>query len=206
MDCVRVVYHGRNAHHLGRLQRCEMATTGAKLMTAEELLAMPDDGYRYELMRGELIRMASAGHSHGRESNRVNRTLSNHVFDNGLGETYAAETGFVLARSPDTVLAPDASFVRKEREEAARDVPGYFPGAPDLAVEVISPNDRLMEVAAKVADWLEHGTRMVIVVNPRNKTVQVHTSDGVIELTEADALDGGDVVPGWRMPVADIFS
>ena len=183
-----------------------MATTGAKLMTAEELLAMPDDGFRYELVRGELIQMAPAGHAHGREGNRVNRTLSNHVFDNELGETYLAETGFVLERAPDTVLAPDVSFVRKEREEAAKDVPGYFPGPPDLAVEVISPNDRLTEVAAKVADWLEHGTLMVIVVNPRNRTVQVHTSDGVVELTEADALDGGDVVPGWSMAVADIFS
>lgn len=183
-----------------------MATTGAKLMTAEELLAMPDDGYRYELIRGELVKMAPASHAHGREGNRVNRTLSNHVFDNGLGETYAAETGFVLSRSPDTVLVPDVSFVRKEREEAARDVPGYFPGPPDLAVEVVSPNDRLTEVAAKVSDWLEHGTLMVIVVNSRNRTVRVHTPDGVIELTEEDTLDGGDVVPGWNMPVADIFS
>ena len=183
-----------------------MATTGTKLMTAEELLAMPDDGYRYELIRGVLIRMAPAGHSHGRESNRVNRTLSNHVFDNGLGETYAAETGFVLARSPDTVLAPDVAFVRKEREEAARDVSGYFPGPPDLAVEVISPNDRLTEVADKVSEWLEHGTRMVIVVNPRNRTVRIHTADGVEELAETDTLAGGDVLPGWSMPVTDIFS
>ena len=80
-------------------------------MTAEELFAMPDDGYhRYELIRGELIRMAPAGHVHGREGNRVNRTLTNHVFDNELGETYLAETGFLLERSPDTVLAPDACF------------------------------------------------------------------------------------------------
>ena len=183
-----------------------MATTGTKLMTAEELLAMPDDGYRYELVRGKLRQMAPAGHAHGREGNRVNVSMSVQVYANDLGETYLAETGFVLERSPDTVLAPDVAFVRKEREEAARDVSGYFPGPPDLAVEVISPNDRLTEVAAKVADWLEHDTRMVVVVNPRNRTVQVHTSDGVTELTEADTLDGGDVVPGWSMPVADIFS
>ena len=185
-----------------------MATTATttKLMTAEELLAMPADGYCYELIRGELIRMAPAGHEHGREGNRVNVSLSVQVYANDLGETYLAETGFVLERSPDTVLAPDVSFVRKEREDAARGVSGYFPGAPDLAVEVISPTDRLTRVADKVQDWLEHGTRMVVVVNPRNRTVQVHTSDGVIELTEADTLDGGDVVPGWTMAVADIFS
>ena len=182
-----------------------VTTTKSKLMTVEELLAMPDDGYRYELIRGELIKMSPASHEHGREGNRVNVSMSVHVYANDLGETYLAETGFVLARSPDTVLAPDVSFVRKEREEAARGVPGYFPGPPDLAVEVISPNDRLTEVAAKVADWLEHGTLMVIVVNPRNHTVQVHTPDGVISLTEGDTLDGGDVLPGWSMAVTDIF-
>ncbi|MYC07901.1 MAG: Uma2 family endonuclease [Chloroflexi bacterium] len=180
-------------------------TTKTQLMTADELLAMPDDGYRYELIRGELIKMAPAGHVHGREGNRVNVRLSMHVYENGLGETYLAETGFVLTRSPDTVLAPDASFVRRERVEEVGDVPGYFPGPPDLAVEVISPNDRLTEVAAKVADWLDHGTLMVIVVNPRNHTAQVHTPDGVTSLTEGDTLDGGDVLPGWSMPVADIF-
>ena len=83
---------------------------------------------------------------------------------------------------------------------------GLFRARPTLAVEVISPTDRLTRVADKVQDWLEHGTRMVVVVNPRNRTVQVRTTDGVIELTEADTLDGGDVVPGWSMPVADIFS
>ena len=183
-----------------------MATTGAKLMTAEELLAMPDDGYRYELIQGELIKMAPASHPHGRQASRMDRRLGVYVEDNNLGETYAAETAFLLARSPDHVLAPDVAFVRRERVDAARDVPGAFPGPPDLAVEVISPTDRLTRVADKVQDWLEHGTRMVVVVNPRNRTVHVHTADGVTELAEADTLDGGDVVPGWGMPVADIFS
>ena len=183
-----------------------MATTTTKLMTAEELLAMPDDGYRYELVRGELRKRAPAGHVHGREGNRVNVSLSNHVYENDLGETYLAETGFVLARSPDHVRAPDVAFVRRERVEEVGDAEGYFPGAPNLAVEVISPNDRYTQVEEKVADWLNHGALMVIVVNPRNRTVQVHTSNGVTELTEADTLDGGDVVPGWSMPVTDIFS
>ena len=183
-----------------------MATTGTKLMTAEELLAMPDDGYRYELVRGELRKMAPAGHVHGREGNKVNVNMSNLVYENDLGETYLAETGFVLARSPDHVRAPDVAFVQRERVEEVGDADEYFPGAPSLAVEVISPTDRLTRVREKVGDWLGHGTLMVIVVNPRNRTVQVHTSDGVTELTEADALDGGDVVPGWSMAVADIFS
>ena len=183
-----------------------VTTTKSKLMTVEELLAMPDDGYRYELIRGELIKMSPASHEHGREGNRVNVSMSVHVYANDLGETYAAETAFLLARSPDHVLGPDGAFVRKERADAARDVPGAFPGHPDLAIEVISPTDRLTRVRDKVRDWLEHGTLMVIVVNPRNRTVQVYTADGVVELTETETLDGGDVVPGWSMPVAGIFS
>ena len=183
-----------------------MATTETKLTTAEELLAMPDDGYRYELVRGELKRMAPASHAPGRQAGRIGRRLGIFVEDNNLGETYAAETGFVLARNPDHVLAPDAAFVRGERADDARDVSGYFPGAPDLAIEVISPTDRYTDVEEKVADWLEAGTLIVIVVNPRNRTVRVHTPDGVTELAEEDSIDGGDVVSGWSMPVADIFS
>ena len=180
--------------------------TRAKLMTAEELLEMPDDGFRYELVRGELVKMAPAGRVHGKRGNRVNVSLSLYVYENNLGETYLAETGFHLETDPDHVLAPDASFVRQERVDAVGDGDGFFPGPPDLAVEVVSPSDRLTEVADKVAEWLAAGTRMVVVVNPRNRTVQSHTPDGVTELTEADTLDGGNVVPGWRLPVADIFA
>ncbi len=180
--------------------------TRAKLMTAKELLAMPDDGFRYELVRGELVKMAPAGRVHGKRGNRVNVSLSLYVYENNLGETYLAETGFHLETDPDHVLAPDGAFVSREREEATPEAGGFFPGPPDLAVEVVSPSDRLTEVAEKVAEWLAAGTRMVVVVNPRNCTVQAHTPEGVTEFTEADTLDGGDVVPGWRLPVADIFS
>ena len=182
-----------------------MAAT-TKFMTAEELLEMPDDGFRYELVRGELVKMAPAGRTHGKRGNRVNVSLSLHVYENDLGETYLAETGFHLETDPDHVLAPDVAFVSREREEATPEAGGFFPGPPDLAVEVVSPNDRYTEVADKVAEWLAAGTRMVVVVNPRNRTVQAHTPEGVTELTEADTLDGGDVVPGWQMPVADIFA
>ena len=180
--------------------------TKAKLMTAEELLAMPDDGFRYELVRGELVKIAPAGRVHGKRGNRVNYSLSKQVYENNLGEVYLAESGFHLETDPDHVLAPDIAFVSREREVATPDASGFFPGPPDLAVEVVSPSDRLTEAAEKVAEWLAAGTRMVVVVNPRNRTVQSHTPDGVTELTEADTLDGGDVVPGWRLCVADIFA
>ena len=183
-----------------------MATT-TKLMTAEELLEMPDDGFRYELVRGELIKMAPTGFYHGVTGDRVERNISTYAYENGLGEVCAAETGFLLSRDPDHVRAPDVAFVRRERVEVVGYTHGFFPGAPDLAVEVISPSDRYTEVDEKVAEWLAAGTSMVVVVNPRNRTVRVHrpTTDSVL-LTEKDTLDGGDVVPGWEMPVADIFA
>ncbi|MXY45939.1 MAG: Uma2 family endonuclease [Chloroflexi bacterium] len=181
-------------------------TTKTQLMTAEELFAMPDDGYhRYELIRGELNTMAPSSHTHGKQANRVNLRMGTYVADNNLGETYIADTGFVIERNPDTVLAPGTSIVRRERTVGVDDSEVYFPGPPDIAVEVISTHDRLTEITAKVAQYLEAGTLMVIVVNPLNRTVQVHTPSGVISLTEGDTLDGGDVLPGWNMPVADIF-
>ena len=112
----------------------------------------------------------------------------------------------MLASNPDHVRAPDAAFVRCEGAESVGDAPGFFPGAPDLAIEVISLNDSYTEVEEKIADWLGAGTRAVVVVDPRRRTVKVHRSPAsVIILTEADTLEIEDVVPGWRMPVKDIF-
>ena len=178
-----------------------------RLVTAEELLDMPDDGYRYELVRGELRKMAPAGYRHGKSAGKINGLLFVHVAANNLGTVPTAETGFLLASDPDLVRVPDVAFVRREREEATGVVDGFFPGPPDLAVEVISPNDRYTEVAEKVEDWLNAGTRMVIVVDSRRRVAAVHLpGTEPITLTEQDTLDGGDVVPGWNMPVADIFA
>ena len=123
-----------------------------------------------------------------------------------MGRAYAAETGFKLESDPDHVRAPDAAFVRRERSEEARGTPGFFPGPPDVAVEVISPSDRYTEVDEKVADWLAAGTLAVVVVDPRSRTVRIHRSrTGTEVLGESDTLEIGDVVPGWRMPVSEIF-
>ena len=182
-------------------------TTERRIITAEELFSMPDDGYRYELVRGELRKMAPTGGEHGDISSNIHLNLGPHVRANNLGRTRIAESGFVLERDPDSVRAPDVAFVRRERIEAIGRTTRFWPEAPDLAVEVISPNDRYTEVDEKVADWLAAGTGMVVVVNPRNRTVKVHRSPAdAVTLTMADTLDGADVVPGWRMPVAEIFS
>jgi Uma2 family endonuclease len=123
-----------------------------------------------------------------------------------LGRVYTNETGFVLMSDPDTVRAPDVAFLRRERLTEGRSPRGYIRGAPDLAVEVISPSDRYTEVAEKIAEWLEHGVRMVVVVDPRRKTVDVHRpGQPTRTLGMNDVLDGEDVVPGWSLAVRDLF-
>ena len=139
-------------------------------MTADELLAMPHNGYCYELVQGELRQMELADRQHGRIAAQIGGCLGAFVAKNGLGETYAAETGFIIDTAPDTVRAPDVSFVARERAEATAEERGFFPGAPDLAVEVISPNDRDSEIREKVSDWLRAGTQMVVVIDPPQRT------------------------------------
>jgi hypothetical protein len=119
-------------------------------VTADELFHMPDDGFRYELVQGELRRMNPAGNVHGRIAVRITWRLAQYVEENRLGTVYAAETGFRLASDPDTVRAPDVAFVSQARVEAVGEVEGFWPEAPDLAVEVVSPGD-------KVFDCIEDG-------------------------------------------------
>jgi Uma2 family endonuclease len=175
--------------------------------TADELYRMPADGSRYELVRGELRQMAPAGNEHGKVTVRLTWRLAQHVEANGLGVVFAAETGFRISVDPDTVRAPDVAFVAQSRLEEVGPVEGFWPGAPDLVVEVVSPNDRYTEVEEKTTDWLDAGTRMVLVVNPRKRIVTVYQSlTEIAILTASDTLSGGEVVPGWTLQVSDIFS
>ncbi|MET0396185.1 MAG: Uma2 family endonuclease [Longimicrobiaceae bacterium] len=175
-------------------------------VTADELLRMPDDGFRYELVRGEIRKMTPAGGEHGRVGGNLMISLGGYVRAHRLGAVYLAETGFRLASDPDTVRAPDVSFIRSERVQVLGVVRGYVPGAPDLAVEVVSPGDTYTEVGEKVLQWLDAGTRMVIVVDPWKRWVTVyHSRDDIHVLGEDDVLDGGDVVPGWSMQVGELF-
>lgn len=188
-----------------RMRGAPMTVTH-KPVTAEELLLMPSDGIRRELLAGEVRDMNPAGYLHGRIAMSVSAPLDQYVRKHSLGVVLAAETGFKISSSPDTVRAPDVSFVRRERVEEAGEVEGYWPGAPDLAVEVVSPNDSYASVEEKAASWLEAGTYAVVVVEPRTKTVTVRSSRTEIRIfTEGDMLDVGDAVPGWTILVADIF-
>lgn len=120
---------------------------------------------------------------------------------------YAAETGFRLSSDPDTVRAPDVAFVSRARVEAIGDIEGFWPEAPDLAVEVISPGDSYSDVEEKVFGWLDAGTKMVVVINPRQRSATVYKSPtDIAALAEADVLDGGDVVPGFELAVREIFA
>jgi len=176
-------------------------------MTAEELLAMPSDGFRYELVRGELRQMAPPGEEHGILVVNIALSLGEHVKTNRLGRVYAGKPGFKLTSSPDTVRALDLAFVSQENLDRLPPGTGYRPGAPDLAVEIISPSDRYTDVEEKVFAWLEAGTRMVLVVNPRKRTVTVYRSlHDIHMLTEAEAIDGADVVLGWRLPLRELFA
>ncbi len=181
--------------------------TTVQIFTAEELLQMPDDGFRYELVKGELKQMAPAGSEHGDLAMRIGWRLAQHVENHKLGKAFASETGFQIASNPDTVRAPDLAFVSEKRVEEAGEVIGYWPGAPDLAVEVISPIDRYTAVQAKVLDWLDAGTLMVAVVNPRQQTVTVYRSrTDITILAGNDIIDGEDVVPGWTLAIQDLFA
>jgi Uma2 family endonuclease len=180
-------------------------TTQAQLTTADELLRYPNDGYRYELVKGELKKMAPAGNEHGSLAALFTGLLITHVRAQKLGKVYAAETGFKLSSDPDTVRAPDVAFISQKRLDEVGPVQGYWPGAPDLAVEVVSPNDLYAEVSEKVAEWLHAGSKMVVVVNPRTKQVLVHVPGDVNVLEGDDTLDGGEVVPGWQLPIKELF-
>ena len=182
-------------------------STAIALMTAEELLSLPRGQFRYELINGELKKMSPAGHNHGRIAIRLTAPLAQFAREKGLGEVYAAETGFKLRSNPDTVRAPDVAFIRQHRVKEVGETKGYWPGAPDLAVEVLSPDDTVSEIEEKVAEWLDAGAQMVWVVSPKLHAVTVYRSlTDIKTLTEKDTLDGGDVVPGFQISVAEIFA
>lgn len=182
-------------------------TTATATMTAEELLQLPQDNMRHELIEGELTTMPPTNSEHGVRTFRVTLRLGVFIEKHALGEAFGAETGFIIARNPDTVRAPDFAFVCKARIPTGGIPNKFFPGAPDLAVEILSPSDSGGDVLEKIEEWLEAGTRLVWVVNPEKKTVTIHAPKrAVTKLRVGDTLDGEDVLPGLRLAVAEIFA
>src|SRR5437867_10038133 len=174
-------------------------------LTAEEVLALSIPDKRVELVRGVLIVREPAGYAHGRVAMNLAVRLATYVELAAAGQLFAAETGFTLARGPDTVRAPDIAFIRRERLPDL-DPAGFPDLAPDLVVEVLSPGDRPGEVLAKVADWLSAGTPLVWTIDPERRLARVYRHDGTEAfLTSAQALDGEDVLPGFSCPLEAIF-
>lgn len=182
-----------------------MATT-TKLMTAEDLAQLPDDGCRYELIRGELLCMSPAGGRHGRIQSHLHVAVATYVQQHGLGECYGAETGFLLSRDPDVVLAPDLAFISRERVPTGDDEIGFPAVSPDFVAEIVSPSDRSRDVVAKAHEYLEAGVKMIWLVNPQDQMVTIFEPEKPpYTLTRDDELTGGDVLPDFTLPLSTLF-
>lgn len=176
-----------------------------QLVTAEELERMGHQDFGYELVRGELVPVSPPGPEQGRLATHLASELFVFVRAHGLGTVYV-ETGYILFRRPDTVRGPDISFLSRERSAAVRGRRGFVPFAPDLAVEIRSPDNTLAELTAKAQEYLEAGTRLVWLVDPPSQTVQVHQPGRAVHVPpRGGVLDGGEVLPGFTLPLAELF-
>ncbi len=179
-------------------------STVQEITTAEQLLETPGLG-RCELVAGELIMMSPSGYEHGVVAGRIHGFLFSFVRKKRLGMVTAAETGFQIGHNPDTVRTPDVGFIRADRVPSAR-TRGFFPGPPDLAVEVVSPTDRGGEVLAKVRNWLAAGCQVVWVADPNLQTMTVYRgSHEPAIVNNTDELTDDAILPGFRLAVAEVF-
>lgn len=175
-------------------------------MTHEAFAALEeDDRYRFELSGGLLVCEPQPAPLHARVALRLGQRLARHVEEQGVGAAFDA-CGYLLSRDPDTVRAPDLSFVAGERLADVPEGITFLPFPPDLAVEVLSPSNRPREVHAKIAELLAAGTRLVWIVDPSKRTVAVYrTLLAPKRLDERGVLDGEDVLPGFSVAVAELF-
>ena len=183
-----------------------MTTTEAKLITADELLQLYGKGVRGELIRGVLCETMPTGQEHGEIVMNLGILLGNFIKPRKLGRLTASDAGVWLERAPDTVREPDIAFFSVEKMPPGVRVTGYSEIVPDLVVEIASPSDSRREVNDKALMWLGFGVRLVWVVNPDTRTVDVHRQGhGVTRLTENDRLGGLDVLPGFTCAVSEMF-
>jgi Uma2 family endonuclease len=177
----------------------------ARLVTAEEFARIPDDDQHYELVEGRIVRMSPPGSRHGALATRIAALLHQHVEAHRLG-TVLTPAGFWLAVDPDTVREPDVAFVRADRMPPTGIPDGFWPGPPDLAVEIRSRGDRPAEIAEKVRDYLARGVPLVWVVDPKGQTVTVHRSEAhPVTLGRDDEIDASEVLPGFICAVGRFF-
>ena len=181
-------------------------TTGAKLLTAADLLRLDGEGVRGELIRGVLCETMPTGQEHGEIVMKLGAVLLGFIEPHGLGRVMGSDSGVWLEHDPDTVREPDIAFFSPAKVPAGVRVTGYSEAVPDLVVEVASPSDSRREVHDKARMWLSHGVRLVWVVHPETRTVDVYREDrDATTLSEGDALDGLDVLPGFSREVSAVF-
>lgn len=174
--------------------------------TEADFLAWPDDGLRHELVKGEITTMAGAGAIHGCLGMIVGVELTSHVERHQLGMVFCAQTGYRMKNR--NVRCPDVGFMSRERFSDLQRLPeGFLDGAPDLAVEILSPGNSLMEIDEKIADYFDSGCRLAWVINTRNKTALVYREPAPERIVRLDEeLDGEDVLPGFKLPLARLFA
>ena len=160
-----------------------------------------------ELIEGRVIEMPRPKQVHAYVATQIGVALANHVTSNDLGIVYASEMGYVLARRPsgrDTVRGIDVSFISGERMPDTR-AADWVEGAPDLAVEVLSPSNTVSDINLKIRQLLNAGARAVWIVDPKTRSVQAHSAQDIRGYKEGDTLSGGDILPGFSIKLADIF-
>ncbi len=183
-----------------------MTTAKNKLLTAEDLLRLSGEGVKGELIRGVLHETVSVGKVHARIAIRIGGEFDRHARSHRLGQVGGSDGGVLIQRNPDTVREPDVYFVSVERLSLDDDSDGYLEVVPELVVEIVSPNDAERDVNEKIGMWLDHGVSMALEVRPAGRAIVVHRP-GVpaVTLTGNDVLDGGDVLPGFTLPLSEIF-
>jgi Uma2 family endonuclease len=183
-----------------------MTTTKRELLTADDLLRLHSQGVKGELILGVFVESVASGVEHGEIAIFIAAQLLAIVKPQGLGRVIGTDSGVLLQNGPDVVREPDVAYISAERLPLDERVRGYLPVAPDLVVEIASPNDADREVYDKARMWLSHGVSIVWLVDPDSRSVTVHSPDAATyDLTDADTLDGGGVLPGFTLPVRDIF-
>ena len=181
-------------------------TTEAKLLTAADLLRLDGKGVRGELIRGVLCETMPTGQEHGEIAALLTAELVVFTKARTLGRVTTSDAGVWLERDPDTVREPDVAFFSAAKVPPGVRVTGYSEAIPDLVVEITSPNDSHREVHDKAHMWLNHGVRLVWVVQPETRTVDVYRPDqAIVTLGDKDALDGLDVLPGFTCDVSAVF-
>ncbi len=178
---------------------------GDRHITATELPYVPRV-WRNELVRGEVREVTPPGFRHALVAQRLAEILGAHVRQRRLGIYVGSELGFRVERDPDTVRAPDGAFLSTARLRVLGRPAGYLEGAPDLAVEIVSPGDAMTQVREKARMWLRAGARMVVVVEPQARIVQLHTRAGERLVAADGALSFGDVIPGLAIGLTDLFA